>query len=67
MKSVAIIFMWQYKTHEVSFLSCIPFALDKKTDAVVSLPPTSGEQFVDPQIHFLSIEENSYLPSKPNI
>ncbi len=30
MKSVAMIFIWQYHTHEVSFLSCIAFALDKK-------------------------------------
>jgi hypothetical protein len=59
MKSVDITFMWQYNTHEASFHSCIAFVLDKKTDAVVSLPLTSGEQVVNPQIHFLSIEENS--------
>ena len=47
MKSGTIIIMWQYNTHEVSFLSCIAFTLDKKADAVVSLPPPSGEKFVD--------------------
>ena len=47
MKSVAMIYMWQYNTHEVSFLSYIAFTLDKKTDAVVTLPPSSGEYFVD--------------------
>jgi len=47
MKSGTIIFMWQYNTHIVSFLSCISFTLDKKMDVVVSLPPHSGEQFVD--------------------
>ena len=67
MKSVAMIFMWQYNTHVLSFLLCIAFALDKKADAAVSLPPTSGEQVVNPQKHFLSIQEISYLPSNPNI
>ncbi len=67
MKTVDMIFMWQYITHEVSFLLCILFALDKKADAAVCLPPTSGEQVVNPQKHFLSTEENFYLPSNPNI
>ena len=53
MKSVHMIVMWQYNTHEASFLLCTLFVLDKKADAAVCLLPTSGEQVVNPQKHFL--------------
>ena len=47
MKSGTKTFMQQYNTHEESCLSFIASTLDKKIDAVVTFPPTSGEQFVD--------------------
>ncbi len=63
MKSGTMIFMWQYNTHLVSFLSCIAFTLDKKMDAMVSLPPPSGEQFVDNKyISFRNRRELSRYP-----